>query len=307
MPPTPFDSLCAQTSRRPKDIPLLPAPRRLAKRGPRFYHPRMSPTTSRPGTLADLGGSALRWFAGWWRIVHLGMLILALSLSRSSYERANRSALLHQIYLSTAPNLLGFTVLSALLALVLIRIVLVTALSYGLSQYALQMVVRVLVLELIPLVTALFVALRCTIPYGAELAAMRSRGELDLSKRQGSDPLRREVLPRALAGITAVLMLASLSSVLTLVLAYLSVYGFTRWGFEAYTHTVGQIFEPAVAVIFVLKIVLMSLAVSLIPRASVVYDAGRAPLRASVEMRGLVRMFLVILLIEAASLIGNYY
>jgi phospholipid/cholesterol/gamma-HCH transport system permease protein len=267
----------------------------------------MTPTTSSHGALAELGGSALRWCAGWWRIVYLGALILALSLSRSTYGRANRSALLHQIYLGTAPNLLGFTVLSALLSLVLTRIVLVTALSYGLSQYALQMVVRVLVLELIPLVTALFVALRCTIPYGAEIAAMRSRGEWDALKIQGTDPLRHEVLPRALAGMTAVLLLASLSSVLTLVLAYLSAYGFTRWGFEAYTHTVGQIFEPAVAVIFVLKIFLTSLAVSLIPVASVLYDARRSSSRTSVEMRGLVRMFLVILLIEAASLIGNYY
>ncbi len=267
----------------------------------------MSPTTSRPGALAELGGSALRWFAGWWRIVQLGVVILALALSPSTYSRANRSALLRQVYFSTGPNLLGFTVLSALLSLVLIRIVLVTALSYGLSQYALQMVVRVLVLELIPLVTALFVALRCTIPYGAEIAAMRSRGEWDSLKIQGTDPLRHEVLPRALAGITAVLMLASLSSVLTLVLAYLSAYGFTRWGFEAYTHTVGQIFEPAVALIFVLKVFLMSLAVSLIPVVSALHDTGRSRARTSVEMRGLVRMFLVILLIEAASLIGNYY
>ena len=101
-------------------------------------------------------------------------------------------------------------------------------------------------------------------------------------------------------------MLASVSCVLTLVLAYLSAYGFTRWGFEGYTHTVGQIFSPAVAVIFMLKVALMSLAVSLIPVVSVLYDP-RTRSRSSVEMRGLIRMFMAILLIEAASLIGNYY
>jgi phospholipid/cholesterol/gamma-HCH transport system permease protein len=73
------------------------------------------------------------------------------------------------IYINTAPILLWFTVLCALVTVVLTRIVLVTALSYGLSQYALQVVIRVLVLELIPLTAALFVALRCTIPDGAEL------------------------------------------------------------------------------------------------------------------------------------------
>jgi phospholipid/cholesterol/gamma-HCH transport system permease protein len=45
-----------------------------------------------------------------------------------------------------------------MVSLVVIHIVVVTAASYGLSQYALEMVVRVLVLELIPLVAALFVA-----------------------------------------------------------------------------------------------------------------------------------------------------
>jgi phospholipid/cholesterol/gamma-HCH transport system permease protein len=267
----------------------------------------MAPTTSRQSALSELGSSALRWLVGWWRILRLGLVILALALSPSSYRRADRSALLRELYSSTAPNLAWFTVLTALLSLVLIRIVLVTAHSYGLSRYALQMVVRVLVLELIPLTTALFVALRCAIPYGVEIAAMRTRGEFDALKVQGLDPMHHLVLPRALAGVFAMLMLAAVSCVLTLVLAYLSVYGFTRWGFQSYTHTVGQIFEPAVAVIFTLKIVFMSLTVSLIPLASVLSDPGRTRSRSSVEMRGLIRMFMALLLIEAASLVGNYY
>jgi phospholipid/cholesterol/gamma-HCH transport system permease protein len=264
-------------------------------------------TSSRPGALTGLGSLALHWLASWWRIVHLGVLILALALSRSSYSRTNRTAILQQAYVSTAPNLLWFTVLSALLSLVLIRIVLVTAYSYGLSRYALEMLVRVLVMELIPLTAALFVALRCTIPQAAEIAAMRSRGHLESLTNQGIDPLQHEVLPRTLAGMFAMLMLASVSCVLTLVLAYVSAYGLNRWGLPEYTHTVGQIFEPDVGLIFLLKILFMSLAVSLIPVTSVLYDAGRRQARASVEMHGLVRTFLAILLIEAASLIGNYY
>ncbi len=277
---------------------------------PLHYDVRMLPATSRPNALTELGSLALHWLAGWWRIIHLGALILALALSRASYSRANRTAILHQVYVSTAPNLPWFTVLSALVSLMLIRIVLVTAHSYGLSQYALEMLVRVLVMELIPLTAALFVALRCTIPYATEIAAMRSRGEFEALKGQDIDPLRHEVLPRTLAGIFAMWMLASVSCVLTAVLAYLSAYGFDRWGLPGYTHTFGQIFEPQVALIFVLKIGFMSLAVSLIPIVSVLYDTRRRRARPSVEsleMRGLVRMFMAILLIEAVSLIGNYY
>ncbi len=269
--------------------------------------PAMTRTASSHGALAEMGRTALRWFAGWWRIIHLGALILALALSPASYGRANRFAMARHVYLGTAPNLLWFTVLSTLISLVLIRIVVVTAWSYGLSQYALEMVVRVLVLELIPLTAALFVALRCAIPNGADIAAMRSGGELDALKLEGVDPLRREVLPRVAAGAFAVLMLAAVSCAVTLVLAYLSVYGFTAGGFAAYTRTVGRVFNPAVTLVFGLKILFLGLAVSLIPIASVLYDAPRARSRTSAELQGLVRMFLVIVLIEGVSLVGNYY
>ena len=32
------------------------------------------------GALAQMGSAALRWFAGWWQIVHLGAVILVLAL-----------------------------------------------------------------------------------------------------------------------------------------------------------------------------------------------------------------------------------
>ena len=96
-----------------------------------------------------------------------------------------RPALARQIYLGTAPILLWFTVLSSLISLVVIRIVVVTALSYGLSKYALEMVVRVLVLELIPLTSATFVALRCAVPNAAEVYDLRAHGGLTALTRAG--------------------------------------------------------------------------------------------------------------------------
>ena len=72
-----------------------------------------------------------------------------------------------------------FTALSALVSLVIIRIVLVTALSYGLSRFALEMVVRVLVLELIPLSAALFVALRSGLAF--QCGRARTAGAPDQS------------------------------------------------------------------------------------------------------------------------------
>ena len=198
-----------------------------------------------------------------------------------------------------------FIVLSSLISLVIIRIVVVTAVSYA-SQYALEMVVRVLVLELIPLTAVVFAALRCALPNAAEILEMRTRGEFDALAQQGIDPLQREVLPRVVSAMFSTLMLAAVSCVVTAVLAYVSVYGFTTGAFAGYTRTFGHVFNPAVSMIFALKSFLFGLTVALIPIASVLYDRSRARLRTSVEVQSLVRIFVMILLIEVASLIGNY-
>jgi len=263
-----------------------------------------TPDTS---ALDELPMTTVRWLTGWWRIIHFGAQLLVLTLSPSSYVRENRGMMTRHLYLDTAPMLPWFTVLSALISLVIIRIVIVTSISYGLSQYALEMVVRVLVLELIPLAAAVFAAFRCTIPNAADLVAMRARGDFDRLRESGTEPLGREVLPRVAAGVFATLMLVAVSCVLTLLLAYVSVYGFIGGGFASYTRTVGRVFEPVVALIFALKAFFLSVAVAVLPIASVLYDGPRLRTRITAEVQGLLRVFSVILLIEAASLVGNYY
>jgi phospholipid/cholesterol/gamma-HCH transport system permease protein len=257
--------------------------------------------------LARSNRSAQHWLMQWWRMAHLSAVLLLLALSPSSYQRANRLLLARHVYNNTAPIVTGFTLLCALISLVLTRIVATTALSYGLSQYSLQVVIRVLVLELIPLTAALFVALRCTIPDGAELAELKARGDLDGLRRQGINPINREVLPRVMAGIFSTITLAVLSCVVSLLVAYVTIYGFNLAGFAGYTRLFGQVFTPAVTLIFVMKTLLFSLAVSLIPMASALHGSAVNNTRTSAEMRGLVRMFAVLLLVEVLSLVGNYY
>lgn len=272
----------------------LPAPEKTAE---------SSAGASRAGMGVRALNGLMAWLSGWWRVLYLGAQIMVLAVSPSSYGPANRLLLARHVVLATAPILLWFTLLCALATLVITRIVVVTALSYGLSQYALQLIIRVLVLELIPLGAALFVALRSTIASSAELAEMRLRGELAAL----ADPLRQEAMPRVVAGMFASITLAALSCVVALVLAYLAVYGFTLSALPAYTRLFGQVFNPAVTLIFVLKSLFFSLAVALMPIASALYDEAPAGLRHGAELRALARMFVVILLIEMVSLVGNYY
>ena len=256
-----------------------------------------------------LWAQARRWAVAWWRIIYLGAVVMVLMLSPSSYGRATRWRLARHMYQDTAPILLGFTVLAALISLVITRIVVVTALSYGLSRYALEMVIRVLVLELIPLTAALFVAMRATIPNGTQLALMRQSGHLQALRQRGADPVRMELLPRVVAGVYASITLAALSCVVALVMAYLGVNGLNTAGLPVYTRMFGHVFAPQITLVFVLKTVFFSLAVALIPMASGLYESGdaRQAQQPDSELGGLARMFAVLLLIEVISLMGNYY
>lgn len=370
----------------------------------------MNTPTSRPlpalfAPLREMQRWALDWIVSWWQLLHFTVLVATLALSPSSYNRRARPILAREIVLGTAPHLLWFSLMTTFISLVIIRIVVVTSASYGLSRYALEMVVRVLVLELIPLTVALFVALRNTLPAGVAfaqaLAEVRGKGggfpvahgarlpeavrrapgvavdaaggadetvnhAADLAvngaatkapnaaapvtgagkvasgdvaagstgpaptlgetaeaaaaaaparlaaaaehdaELRGISGLQREFFPRALAGMFAVWLLGAVSCVLTLVLAYLSIYGFTPYALQGYTRVVGQIFNPAVSLILLLKIVFFSFAVGMIPLASAYFGAS-ARLRHVHGLSDMVRMFSVLLLIEAASLMGNYY
>lgn len=260
-----------------------------------------------PSPLLQPGQAAWRWWLNWWQIIHLGALLAALALSPSSYRRPRRPRLVRHLTRATLPVLPWFGLVSALLSLVVARIVMVTAASYGLDQYALGMVVRVLVLELIPLAAALFVAVRISVPAAAALALRRQGADFERMRAAGDDPLRDALAPRALASFFSVLLLAALASVITLVLAYLLAHGFSPWGLERFTRQVGQVFSPVVSLIFVLKTVAFGAAVAVVPLGSALHDRPLAGNALPLELQGLVRLLMAILLIEVASLVGNYY
>ncbi|MBD3893323.1 MAG: ABC transporter permease [Hydrogenophaga sp.] len=234
--------------------------------------------------------------------------MVLLAFVPSSYRAgAQRRAVLSQIYLASAPLLTGFVVLSALISLVLIRIVVATAYSYGLSQFALEVLVRTLVLELIPLYAALFVALRYAMP-----GAQRVRQQLALQLRGGAAPdpqqlLRSELLPRALGSFFSVLLLAAVSSMVALLLTYFTVYGFSPWGLPSYTRNVGSVFTPSMILIFSLKTLFFSLAVAIVPLAGCAQRDARGGYTRRSDMGEFARLFSVLLLINIVSLVGNYY
>ena len=267
----------------------------------------MPPATSPVLSLRHPLAALRAWLGGWWHMAATGAALLVLALSPRSYRGSTGTNVLTQIVLATLPSLPSFMLMVALVGTVVIRIVVITAVQYGLSPYALEVVVRVLVMELIPLSAALYVAIRYTVPGGTMLYRMRTRGGFEQLRARGLKPLAHAVLPRVLAGSFAVLLLSALSAVIVLVLAYLLVHGPTVAAFDSYTRTVGRVLGPVATLIFVSKTLFFAISVALVPVSMALLDLPRTPGQASVELQALMRMVGMLLMVEVASLVGNYY
>ncbi|MBI4757053.1 MAG: ABC transporter permease [Betaproteobacteria bacterium] len=226
-----------------------------------------------------------------WRALRHGALILAVALSPATYDRATRRAAAQALCAAAWQPLPGYVLACVLIGAVATRIVAITAASYGLSHLALEAVVRVFAVELVPLAAALFVALR--VAPEAVLRLARLDG-------QGGGPALRQAAALVAGNALAVWVLAIVGGVAALVVAYPVVHGFSLWGLAAYARVIGQVFDPVLALGLGLKILFFGLAVAVAPTAAVLETGQRDA--GSLQMRLMARLLLLLVLVEGASL-----
>ena len=258
------------------------------------------------GYLTRRGATTLAWLGGWASLIGFAASALIHAVTPSTYNSATRSVVAKQIYFTAWQILPGFSLFATLLSFVIIRIVVSTARDFGLSDYALETVIRVLVLELLPLITALFIALRSSAAINTEVALMNVHNEIKALEDVGVDSMRFEFIPRVIGGTISVLALSAVSGVIALALAYLVVYGAQFWNFAAFSLVVSKVFSLPILLGLSLKVFMFGLAVTVIP----ISEGLRAPQKLFfvpiAVLRGRVRLFFVLMLIEVASLAIKY-
>jgi phospholipid/cholesterol/gamma-HCH transport system permease protein len=211
-----------------------------------------------------------------------------------------------QIYFTAWQILPGFMLVCAILSYMVIRIVIMAAVNYGLEDYALDIVVRVLMLELIPLFVALFVGLRSGAAINTEVVLMHIRGDLEALQRAGEDPMRHQLVPRVVGSAVSVFSLTVIGGSIAIVLAYCAMYGLSTGGIADYTLAISGIFNIVIMLGLGLKAVFFGLAVAIIPITASL-DAPREARYAPIAvLNGMVRLFLSLALIEGASLAFKY-
>lgn len=232
-----------------------------------------------------------RWLKRQGRLAGFSAFTVIAALSPASYDRRTGRGLACMLCLGAWQMLPGYLLASILISTVLTRIVAVTAASYGLSHLALETIVRVLVLELIPLAAALFVALRV-----APVTMQR------LGRPAGDPPpAYRDLIPYTVGSAAAVIVLAVLSGISALAVAYLVVHGISQWALADYARLIGQVFDPTMAAVFSIKLMLFAIIVGIAP-TTVALDAGPLDPVAR-QMRVMARLLLMLILIEASLLI----
>jgi phospholipid/cholesterol/gamma-HCH transport system permease protein len=212
-----------------------------------------------------------------------------------------------QVYYTAWQILPGYALAAALLSLLLIEVVNTTARKYGIERFSLELVLGVLVLEVVPLMTALFVALRSGAAIGAEIALMSVQGELADSEESGTSPLHGELVPRIAGAALAMASLTTLGCVVTTWIAYAVFYGFNSSGLGDFSRIVVNVFDGPELALFGLKCLLFGVAVAVIPAATAL-EAERGVLESlpAVVLAGLLKLFLAIAIIEVATLMVKY-
>ena len=246
------------------------------------------------------------WLQSWARVLHFAGYALAAAASRASYTPATRAVTLKQIYFTAWQILPLFLLFAGLLEFILIRIIVAVSREYGIADYALDLVLGALVLELIPLLTALFVGLRSGSAIATEVALMHISGDLESLERAGDDPLAVEFVPRVAAAMVSIAALTVLANALALVTAYGAMYGFSPWGFGEFTRVFGKVFGVATVLGLTFKCLLFGAAVAVVPIAAGLEATWKVKSAPVAVLGGMVRLFFLLGLIEVVSLAARY-
>lgn len=247
---------------------------------------------------------------GWWKTSY-GLLVFLTgvlsTLARpATWNRATLDTVVKQIYFTAVQILHIYLVYVLAISWVIITITLSTARDVGLFDAATEMIIRVLPLELLPFLTALLIALRSGSAINTEVALMKVNNELDALSHCRVEPMQFEFLPRILGGMISVFGLTVLGGTLTLILAYTAIHGWSTAGFAAFSTTISGVFSIGVLLGLAVKCAFFGLALTTLPMAAGLETPKKLFMVPVSVLRGMMRVFLALVLIEVLSLALKY-
>lgn len=253
-----------------------------------------------------LGAAGLGTARRWADLARLAASLAAAALDRQTYNSAVRDILFKQIYFTAVQVLPVFVVLALILNGVVLGIVVSLARDYGMMDYATNVALGFVGLELTPFFAATLVALRSGSAINSEVALMCVNREVDALRQCGIDPVAYELFPRVAGGIISLGALACVGLVVTLAVTFVVVDGGDLANFAVFSQGIGDALSVADVAGLACKSAVFGLCVTLIPVATGM-DTARQFFAVPISvLRGMMRVFLALFLVEITSLILKY-
>lgn len=224
-------------------------------------------------------------------------------IDAKTYNSATRTVLVSQIYFTAVQTLPLFLVGSILFGSLLIGVVFKMIMDLGLANYLGKILVGLLVIELAPLMTALLIALRSASAINAEIAVMKVNREMHTLEAFNIDIIDYLFIPRIVNGIVSVALLSSLFSMVVVISGLLFANLIFGMSAAVYADTLLESANSGDLILSVIKAATFGFFITLIPVRSGFAATDELTSVPITVLRGMVKVFIAILVIEVLSLL----
>ena len=254
----------------------------------------------------SLGEVTLRFLNIFYEALYFAYQCLYKLFQKRSYNSATQDILIKQIYFTAVQVLPLLFLIGTVFGTIIVALIVHFALDYGLKDHIGTFIIRIILNEVAPLATVLLVALRSGAAINTEIAVMKVSNELNTLKAFNIDIIEYLFLPRIIAGIISLIMLASLLSIIMLLSGYIYLFFFFETGADLYIRTLIHAITVNDFVLLFAKSLLFGFFATLVPIYSGLGTSMTYTGIPIAVLNGMVKLIIAIMSIEVIILLIQY-
>ena len=218
-----------------------------------------------------------------------------------------RTVLVDQIYFTSVQILPVFLIISLIFGSLLIGIVFHQLKELGLTQFFGNVLMGLIVTELSPFITVIWITLRSGSAISTEIAVMKVNREISALETFRIDVKNYLLVPRIINGVISLVLLSSLFSIVLMgsgILFSRIIFGMS---IDVYSNILLNSANFSDIIIFLVKSAVFGFFITLIPIHFGLQASHELTSIPVVVSRGMVNVFAAILIIEVLSLVTKIF
>ncbi len=254
----------------------------------------------------SLGEVTLRFLNIFYEALYFAYQCLYKLFNKKSYNSATQDILIKQIYFTAVQVLPLLFLIGTVFGTIIVALIVHFSLDYGLKDHIGTFIIRIILNEVAPLATVLLIALRSGAAINTEIAVMKVSNELNTLKAFNIDIIEYLFLPRIIAGIISLIMLASLLSIIMLLSGYIYLFFFLETGADLYIRSFIHAITINDFVLLFAKSLLFGFFATLVPIYSGLGSSMTYTGVPIAVLNGMVKLIIAIMSIEVILLLIQY-